>query len=73
MLFTSHDRRLSRSVMKLRHDLAGPLPAGFAAGTLPWDYPQGHDQINSHGHNRRDGYAAGDDANLYQPDDCLPT
>jgi len=47
MLFTSHGGRLSRSVMKLRHDLAGPLPTGFVVGALPWrPFPQGHDQIN---------------------------
>ena len=55
MLFTSQGRGLSRSVLKLRHDLAGHSPAGFAFGTSPWGLPQGHNQINSHGHNRRNG------------------
>jgi hypothetical protein len=40
MLFTSQDRRPSRSILKLRHDLAGPFARWFrcrrfTVGTIP--------------------------------------
>ena len=73
MLFTSHGRRLK----PIRHETvprpceAHCQPVSFLA-PLPWGYPQGHDQINSHGHYRRDGNTAGDDVDLSQPEDCFP-
>lgn len=70
-------RRTAEGVKPIRHETA-PRPCGTFArrfrcrritvGTIP----RGTTRLISHGHSRRDGYAAGDDANLSQPDDCFP-
>jgi hypothetical protein len=73
MLFTSQGRRLCRSVLKLRHDLAGTVSCRFRSRRFTVGIlPRGTTRLNSHRHNRRNGYAAGDDADLSQPVDCLP-
>jgi hypothetical protein len=45
-MLTSHSGRHCRSAMKLRRDLAGPMPAGFVLRRFTVGaFPQGHDQI----------------------------
>jgi len=69
VLLTSHGGRQGRSTMKLRRDLAGLAARRFRLSALDRGaYPQGHDQIISHRHCRHDGYAAGDDEDLSQPE-----